>query len=125
MAVLLAGVFAFPMLLQPLHIAHHRAHQDPGRTFHNPAHPVHDGSCPGHAAGQGLKESRHGTVITLPVDDHRCYICDYRFPVQEPPAGTIRIASPLPCQNTGQVPLTEPVYLGERHRITSRGPPAI
>jgi hypothetical protein len=70
-AVYLAGIFIFPVLFQPWHIIHHHGHECP--DHHEKGDPCHTKPVPGF------------TILNqIPGHDH-CYVCDFKFPVNDLP----------------------------------------
>ena len=108
MAILLAGLFYFPLVFQSFHITRH----------HSESH-----HCEGHSC-QAVSPESARDAVTIAKHESFCPVCDYRFAVKEAPSVAVHIATVLPVLSILEVPATRHACAQVPVTRSPRAPPA-
>lgn len=115
-AILIAGIFLFPVAYQPWHMAQHHSHD-----VHN--HEAHGHQCdhPHHQHDHSSAADSEAPIIH--TFDH-CYICDYEFAVKALPGIVLADQTPVEFEELHAVEASSQYESSVSWRIQPRAPPA-
>lgn len=109
----LVGIFLFPLIFQPWHIVQHHGH---------------DHECSAHAHHHNTDCSHESALSLISTQDQDqphdpCYICDYKFPVEDLPTPGEPVFTPYQFQEIQSVNLVLSDLKCDHSLVNPRAPP--
>ena len=112
---LVAGIFLFPVLYQPVHILRHHGHEHSDHA-HNQEHHLDCEHDHHHAP-----TTSDGTHISAAQED--CLVCEYEFVFKDLPGPTVLVNAPARYFEANIVPAISYVQTPSFSQVNPRAPP--